>query len=246
MGCSLLKKSRLCGENSHDPSSSFGSFNLSLKMTAWGYSISISIIIIISISISINSSDNMFICSSAQHHFICSSAQHQNQHQHKHQHASASVHLFICSSAHLLSISINISIDIIIISYVHLFIFSASASVSSIFHHSLFIIWKACFACRTVMLDRGGMELICSILKPGMDVLEYGSDFKIIIIKFSKFLLGMALEAPPPFSGEFCIRILSHTPRSHFLANLSKAGQAWNMTSTGNQRYSFEVMRKYL
>jgi len=28
---------------------------------------------------------------------------------------------------------------------------------------------------RTVMLDRGGVELMCSILKPDMDVLEYGS-----------------------------------------------------------------------
>ena len=25
------------------------------------------------------------------------------------------------------------------------------------------------------MLDRGGVELMCSILKPDMDVLEYGS-----------------------------------------------------------------------
>ena len=29
--------------------------------------------------------------------------------------------------------------------------------------------------CRTVMLDRGGVELMCSALKPGMNVLEYGS-----------------------------------------------------------------------
>merc|ERR1719295_70816 len=28
---------------------------------------------------------------------------------------------------------------------------------------------------RTVMLDRGGVELMCSILKPDLDVLEYGS-----------------------------------------------------------------------
>ena len=28
---------------------------------------------------------------------------------------------------------------------------------------------------RTVMLDRGGVELMCSVLKPGMNVLEYGS-----------------------------------------------------------------------
>ena len=31
-----------------------------------------------------------------------------------------------------------------------------------------------CFA-RTVMLDRGGVELVCSVLRPDMDVLEYGS-----------------------------------------------------------------------
>ena len=31
-----------------------------------------------------------------------------------------------------------------------------------------------CFA-RTVMLDRGGAELVCSVLRPDMDVLEYGS-----------------------------------------------------------------------
>ena len=41
-----------------------------------------------------------------------------------------------------------------------------------------------------------------------------------------------ALEARPPFSGEFS---LSHL--SPFSVNLLKAGQAWSMTSTGNQRY---------
>ena len=91
------------------------------------------------------------------------------------------------------------------------------------------------------MLDRGGMEMMCSILKPGLDVLEYGSDFKIIIIKFSKFLLGMALEAPPPFSGEFCILILVSHPSFSFLSQFVKSWTSMEYDSNWEPKVTHKV-----
>ena len=51
--------------------------------------------------------------------------------------------------------------------------------------------------------------------------------------------LSTALEAQPPSSGEFSYSYDSWSPLiSPLSANLSKAGQAWSTTATGNQKYS--------
>ena len=82
------------------------------------------------------------------------------------------------------------------------------------------------FAFRTVMLDRGGVELICSILKPDMDVLEYGSGGSTTFFRWAE-----ASDNNLSYVAEASDRLILLS------ANLWKAGQAWSMIATGNQRY---------
>lgn len=97
------------------------------------------------------------------------------------------------------------------------------------------------FAIRTVMLDRGGVELICSILKPDMDVLEYGSGGSTTFFRWKE-----ARSRDDRLSYSY------HAETSEalilILVNLSRAGQAWSTTATGNQRclvFKSEAKWKY-
>ena len=72
---------------------------------------------------------------------------------------------------------------------------------------------------RTVMLDWWGVELICSVLRPDMDVLEYGSGGSTTFFRWSLPI-----------------------PIWNFLSvSLWKAGRAWSMTAIGCQRWIFLI-----
>jgi hypothetical protein len=71
--------------------------------------------------------------------------------------------------------------------------------------------------CRTVMLDRGGVELMCSLVGPAVSVLEYGSGGSTTFFRCRLAWSAVHLICPS--------------------ASLRRAGSAWSMMGTGLPRW---------
>jgi len=92
---------------------------------------------------------------------------------------------------------------------------------------------------RTVMLDRGGVELMCSILKPDMDVLEYGSGGSTTFFsQFVKSWTSMEHDSNWEPKVKNTLKMLPWGDKvTHYLVQVDKPSQSFEGTEEEYRSY---------